>query len=112
MHAGAQHNINDAAKFNGAGDSAQSNRLSGYITATVIRVLVQRNLLIKGESGLAINQGRVRRLSGVIARSTRADNSIHPTRLAARILLRGKGALADANAQGWLPIFNFTLDAV
>src|ERR1700716_1249492 len=40
------NNINDAAKFNGEGDSAQSNSLTGYITATVVRGLPNGNLLI------------------------------------------------------------------
>src|SRR5579864_4058792 len=43
------NNINDATKFDGEGDSAQSNSLTGYITATVVRVLPNGNLLVKGE---------------------------------------------------------------
>src|SRR6185312_11914327 len=61
------NNINDASKFNGAGDSAQSNSLTGYITATVVRVLPNGNLLIKGEKQIWINQGsEYVRVSGVI----------------------------------------------
>src|SRR5215471_11638356 len=51
------NNISDASKFDGEGDSAQSNSLTGYITATVIRVLPNGNLLIRGEKQIWINQG-------------------------------------------------------
>ncbi len=102
------NNINDAAKFNGEGDSAQSNSLTGYITCTVVRVLPNGNLLVKGEKSIGINQGsEYVRLSGVIRPIDLApDNSIPSLKVgAARISYGGKGALADANAQGWLSRF-------
>jgi flagellar L-ring protein precursor FlgH len=102
------NNINDASKFNGEGDSAQSNSLSGFITATVIRVLPNGNLLIKGEKQIWINQGsEYVRVSGVIRPIDLApDNSIPSLKVgAARISYGGKGALADANAPGWLSRF-------
>jgi flagellar L-ring protein precursor FlgH len=102
------NNISDASKFNGEGDSAQSNSLSGFITATVIRVLPNGNLLIKGEKQIWINQGsEYVRVSGVIRPIDLApDNSIPSLKVgAARISYGGKGALADANAPGWLSRF-------
>jgi len=102
------NNINDAAKFNGEGDSAQSNSLTGYITCTVVRVLPNGNLLVKGEKLIGINQGsEYVRLSGVIRPIDLApDNSVPSLKVgAARISYGGKGALADANAQGWLSRF-------
>jgi flagellar L-ring protein precursor FlgH len=102
------NNINDASKFNGAGDSAQSNSLTGYITATVVRVLPNGNLLIKGEKQIWINQGsEYVRVSGVIRPIDLApDNSIPSLKVgAARISYGGKGAVADANAPGWLSRF-------
>jgi flagellar L-ring protein precursor FlgH len=102
------NNINDASKFNGAGDSAQSNSLTGYITATVVRVLPNGNLLIKGEKQIWINQGsEYVRVSGVIRPIDLApDNSIPSLKVgAARISYGGKGALADSNAPGWLSRF-------
>jgi flagellar L-ring protein FlgH len=101
-------NINDASKFNGEGDSAQSNSLTGYITATVVRVLPNGNLLIKGEKQIWINQGsEYVRVSGVIRPIDLApDNSIPSLKVgAARISYGGKGALADSNAPGWLSRF-------
>jgi flagellar L-ring protein FlgH len=42
-------NVNDSSKFDGAGNSAQSNSLTGFITATVAKVLPNGNLYVKGE---------------------------------------------------------------
>jgi flagellar L-ring protein FlgH len=102
------NNINDASKFDGAGNSAQSNSLTGYITCTVVRALPNGNLLIRGEKQIWINQGsEYVRLEGVIRPIDLApDNSIPSLKVAsARISYGGKGALADANAQGWLSRF-------
>ncbi len=102
------NNINDASKFNGEGDSAQSNSLTGYITTTVVRVLPNGNLLVRGEKQIWINQGsEYVRLEGVIRPIDLApDNSVPSLKVAgARISYGGKGALADVNAQGWLSRF-------
>lgn len=100
--------IDDQAKFNGEGDSAQSNSLTGYITATVVRVLPNGNLFVRGEKWIGINQGsEYVRLSGVVRPIDLApDNSVPSLKVgAAHISYGGKGALADANAQGWLSRF-------
>jgi flagellar L-ring protein precursor FlgH len=102
------NNINDATKFEGDGASKQSNSLTGYITATVIKVLPNGNLFVKGEKWLAINQGEEYvRLTGVVRPIDLApDNSIPSLKVAsAKISYGGKGALADSNAQGWLSRF-------
>lgn len=102
------NNIADSSKFNGEGDSAQSNSLTGYIACTVVRVLPNGNLLIRGEKQIWINQGsEYVRLEGVIRPIDLApDNSIPSLKVAgARISYGGKGALADANAPGWLSRF-------
>jgi flagellar L-ring protein FlgH len=102
------NNIDDASKFNGEGDSAQSNSLSGFITATVVRVLPNGNLLVRGEKQVWINQGsEYVRVEGVIRPIDLApDNSIGSQKVAgARISYGGKGALADSNAPGWLSRF-------
>jgi flagellar L-ring protein FlgH len=102
------NNISDSAKFAGEGDSAQSNSITGFITVTVQKVLPNGNLYVKGEKNIAINQGsEFVRLSGVIRPIDLApDNSINSSQVAnAKIAYGGKGALADANAQGWLSRF-------
>src|SRR5438552_14921241 len=100
--------LDDSSKFAGEGDSAQRNSLTGYITCTVTRVLPNGNLYIRGEKWIGINQGsEYVRLGGVVRPIDLApDNSIPSHKVgAARISYGGKGALADANAQGWLSRF-------
>lgn len=102
------NNINNASKFDGQGASAQSNSLTGYLTATVLKVLPNGNLYIAGEKQIALNQGKeFVRLTGVIRPIDLAsDNSVPSFRVAsARITYNGKGAIADANAQSWLSRF-------
>lgn len=102
------NNINNAGKFDGQGASAQSNSLTGYLTATVLKVLPNGNLYIAGEKQIALNQGKeFVRLTGVIRPIDLAsDNSVPSFRVAsARITYNGKGAIADANAQSWLSRF-------
>jgi len=100
--------IDDSSKFAGEGDSAQSNSLTGFITCTVTRVLPNGNLFIRGEKWIGINQGsEYVRLSGVVRPIDIApDNSVPSLKVgAANISYGGKGALADANNQGWLSRF-------
>jgi flagellar L-ring protein precursor FlgH len=102
------NNIADTTKFAGEGDSAQSNSLQGYITVTVQKVLPNGNLYVKGEKWIGINQGQEYvRVTGVIRPiDLSAENSIPSSQVAnAKIAYGGKGALADANAQGWLSRF-------
>lgn len=94
--------------FSGSGDSSQSNTLQGQITVTVAQRMSNGNLVVRGEKWLTINQGReLIRIAGIVRpQDISADNTIPSTRVAdARITYTGKGALADANTQGWLARF-------
>ena len=100
--------IDDASKFNGEGNSTQSNSLTGNITATVSKVLPNGNLYIKGEKRIWINQGQESVLVSGIVRpiDLAADNSVPSAKVAsARFSYVGKGAINDANTQGWLSRF-------
>ena len=102
------NSIADTTKFAGEGDSAQSNSLQGFVTVTVQKVLPNGNLYVKGQKWIGINQGQEYVImSGVIRPIDLAsDNSIASSQVAnAKISYGGKGALADANAQGWLSRF-------
>ena len=102
------NNIADTSKFAGEGDSAQSNSLQGFITVTVQKVLPNGNLYVKGEKWISINQGQEYvRMTGVIRPiDLSSENSVPSSQVAnAKIAYGGKGALADANAQGWLSRF-------
>jgi flagellar L-ring protein precursor FlgH len=102
------NSVNDSGKFDGEGKSTQSNSLSGFVTVTVAKVLPNGNLFVKGEKWIGINQGQEYvRVTGVIRPIDLApDNSIASQKVAsAKISYGGKGALADANASGWLSRF-------
>ncbi|HXY97779.1 MAG TPA: flagellar basal body L-ring protein FlgH [Steroidobacteraceae bacterium] len=102
------NNVNNASKFDGEGASAQSNSLTGYLTATVLKVLPNGNLYISGEKQIGLNQGKeFIRVTGVIRPiDLAADDSIPSYRVAsAKIAYSGKGAINDANTQSWLARF-------
>ncbi|MDY6941659.1 MAG: flagellar basal body L-ring protein FlgH [Pseudomonadota bacterium] len=94
--------------FEGAGQSAQSNSLQGSITVQVVSRHANGNLLVEGEKWITLNQGQeVVRITGIIRPTDIApDNTVPSTKVAdARITYSGRGALADANAQGWAARF-------
>jgi flagellar L-ring protein FlgH len=100
--------IGDTSDFTGEGNSAQSNSLAGDITVTVAKRYSNGNLLIRGQKWIAINQGReFVRIQGIVrAVDIQADNTVPSTKVAdATISYGGQGALADANAKGWLARF-------
>ena len=102
------NNLSNSSKFAGEGASAQSNSLTGYLTATVLKVLPNGNLFIAGEKQIGLNQGKEYiRVTGVIRPiDLAADDSIPSYRVAsAKITYNGKGAIADANTQSWLSRF-------
>ncbi len=94
--------------FKGESASSQSNTLNGDITVTVVQVLGNGNLMVRGEKRLGINQGNEYiRLSGIVRPwDVSADNSVESTKIAdPTITYVGDGAVADANAMGWLARF-------
>jgi flagellar L-ring protein precursor FlgH len=103
-------NVNNQTKFDGEGASAQSDSLTGYLTATVIKVLPNGDMLVSGEKQIGLNQGKeLIRVTGVIRPIDLAsDDSIPSYRVAnAQITYSGKGAINDVNTQSWLSrLFN------
>jgi flagellar L-ring protein precursor FlgH len=100
--------LDHSSSFDGAGDSKQSNELTGDITVAVVKRLPNGNLLVRGQKWIGINQGReFIRIQGVIRPiDVQPDNSIASTKVAnATISYGGKGALADSNKQSWLARF-------
>ncbi len=96
------------SNFNGKGNSAQSNRLQGSVTVTVIQRLPNGNLVVQGQKNLRLNQGdELVQIQGVVrAADIGADNTIPSSKVAdARIVYGGRGAVAQSNAMGWLGRF-------
>ena len=100
--------LNSNTDFEGEGESEQNNFLSGDITVSVVEVLANGNMLVRGEKIVTINQGNEYvRLSGMISpRDIDANNTISSIRIAdAQIAYTGDGATQDANVMGWLSRF-------
>jgi len=94
--------------FNGTGEANQSNSLTGSISVTVVNVLPNGNLKIRGEKRLTLNDGsEYIRLSGVV-RPIDIDkaNIVPSSKVAdATIMYTGDGAMADASKVGWFASF-------
>jgi len=100
--------LGSSHSFSGTGDSDFSNKLSGDLSVSVVEVLPNGNLVIRGEKVMTINQGNeYLRISGMISpRDIDADNSISSKRIAdAQISYVGDGPTNDANVMGWLGKF-------
>ncbi|WP_037376232.1 flagellar basal body L-ring protein FlgH [Sedimenticola selenatireducens] len=94
--------------FSGEGDSEQNNELTGNITVTVIEVLPNGYLVVRGEKRIGINQGNEYvKVSGIVRPADiDATNTVLSTRLAdPTIVYVGDGAVADSNVMGWLGRF-------
>ena len=95
-------------KFKGEGTSSQGNSLTGNITVTVVDVLGNGNLVVRGEKWLTLNQGdEYIQISGIVRPiDVRSDNTVLSGQVAdARITYSGKGMVADSNKMGWLSRF-------
>lgn len=94
--------------FDGKGQSAQSNKLQGSVTVTVIQRLPNGNLVVQGQKQLRLNQGdELVQIQGIVrAADIATDNSIPSSKVAdARIAYGGRGAVAQSNAMGWFGRF-------
>ena len=95
-------------EFEGSGNSTQSNRLDGAVTATVVQNLGNGNLLVRGEKQVRLNQGdELIQVQGIVRTADIGpDNRISSDRVGdARIVYGGRGTLARSNAMGWLGRF-------
>ena len=94
--------------FAGEGDAAQGNKLTGEVTVTVIQVLSNGNLVVRGEKRIGINQGNEYvRIAGIV-RPEDIDpfNVVSSTKVGdATFQYVGEGQVADAAVMGWLTRF-------
>ena len=88
----------------GNGTAGQAASLTGSISAMVVEVLSNGNLVIIGEKQLALTEGsEYIRLKGIIRPSDiQPDNTVLSQRIAsAQISYRGTGELASASRASW-----------
>ncbi len=105
---GVNTGVSGSRSAKGAGDSKQSNSLDGSVTAVVVGRLANGLLQVRGEKQVELNQGsETLFIDGVIRPvDILSNNTISSDRVGnARVSYKGRGALADANAQGWLTRF-------
>ena len=103
-----QLGVNSSSEFAGDAQANQSNSLNGSISVTVVDVLANQNLVIRGEKWLTLNHGdEYIRLTGIIrASDISPENEILSTRIAnARIQYSGTGSFARSQEKGWLTKF-------
>ena len=105
-------NLEMAAKtnndFSGKGGTEAANTFTGSITATVINVLPNGNLVVAGEKQIGVNQNvDVMRFSGTVnPKLLQPNNVIASTQVAdVRVESRGRGAQGEAQTVGWLSRF-------
>lgn len=100
--------LSNSSDFSGSSDASQSNSLTGNISVSVVKVLANGNLVVRGEKWLMLNNGNEYiRVTGIIrAEDVSSDNSISSQRIAnARIQYGGTGDFADTQERGWLSRF-------
>ena len=100
--------VNGERDFDGQGKSSQSNRLQGSVTVSVVQRLPNGNLVVQGQKNLRLNQGdELVQIQGIVRPADiNRDNTVPSSRVGeARIVYGGRGAIAQANAMGWLSRF-------
>ncbi|HCR97104.1 MULTISPECIES: flagellar basal body L-ring protein FlgH [Halomonas] len=100
--------IAGASDFNGGGGAQANNSFTGTITVSVLEVMNNGNLRVRGEKQIGINQGtEFIRFSGVVnPRTITTQNTVPSTQVAdARIEYVGDGYINEAQHMGWLQRF-------
>ncbi|GIX22689.1 MAG: flagellar L-ring protein [Gammaproteobacteria bacterium] len=100
--------VESGFKFSGEGDTQQSNRLSGSITVTVVEVLANGNLRVRGEKLVTLDQGsEVLRIEGIVRPvDISPANTVSSRQVAAAsITYSGDGLVARAHRAGWFTRF-------
>jgi flagellar L-ring protein precursor FlgH len=96
---------NNASKFAGSGSTSRQENLNATITARVVDVLPNGNLLIEGRRNIRVNEeDQIIVLEGTVrSRDIAPDNTVNSIYVAdARISYSGRGIISDRQSPGWL----------
>jgi len=99
------YNGNFASTFNGQGSTSQTDSMTAYMTATVVDVLPNGNLLIRGSRWTKVNDEMQQIVLEGVVRPVDIDrnNTVLSQNVAeAKIFLLGKGPVAQNQKPGWL----------
>ena len=100
--------FNGEREFSGQGTSAMNSSLNGKISVMVADILPNRNLVVRGEKMMMLNQSDeyVRFIGVVRPQDINQDNTIDSTRVAnVHVAYGGQGDLSSANKMGPLGRF-------
>lgn len=92
----------------GSGEADQNHLLTGNITVSVVEVLPNGNLIVRGEKRVTLNNGvEYLQISGIVRQiDILTNNTVLSTQVAdATINYIGEGDIADSNRKGWLARF-------
>lgn len=101
---GDEHKASFDNEFEGKGETTRSSQLNAYITAQVIQVLPNGNLVIQGSREVRVNnENQYINIQGIVRpEDISANNIVLSTFIAeARIELTGQGVIADKQRAGW-----------
>jgi flagellar L-ring protein precursor FlgH len=88
----------------GTGEANQNATLSGSIAVSVVSIMANGNLILRGEKQLALTEGsEIIQVAGIIRQEdVGPNNTVQSRRLAnAQITYRGTGDMAAAAQTGW-----------
>lgn len=97
-----------SGKFSGSSDIKQRSSLAGSIAVTVIQVVPNGNLVIRGEKWISIHEGdEIIRFAGIIRpQDIRPDNTIDSKKVAdVRLIFKDTGMAGDMVRPGALTQF-------
>jgi flagellar L-ring protein FlgH len=93
------------SKFDGSGSTSRQETLQATISAKVVDVIPNGNLLIEGRRSVKVNnEDQIIVLTGMVrSRDVSSDNTVSSSLIAdARINYSGKGIISDRQKPGWL----------
>ena len=102
--AGLGGSVSKSNSFKGSGSASQSNSLTGFISATVVKVYPNGNLEIKGQKRLRLTDGsEYIRLAGIVRpQDISSSNTVSSNLIAeAQIEYVGSGTLSNESSPGW-----------
>lgn len=98
-------NASSNSKFSGSGSTSRQENLKATITARVVDVMPNGNLMIEGRRNIKVNEeDQIIVLEGTVrSRDVAPDNTVNSIYVAdARISYSGRGIISDRQSPGWL----------
>jgi flagellar L-ring protein precursor FlgH len=98
-------NASNASSYAGSGSTSRQETLTATISAKVVDVTSNGNLMIEGRRNVKVNnEDQIIVLTGTVrSRDVNSDNTVSSSVIAdARINYSGKGVVSDRQSPGWL----------